>query len=255
MGIGRATALILARRGVTVWAVARTEERLEALAAQHERIRPLIGDVSLDDDRARVMDIAGDVDILVNNAGIGSFGMVETMPGEEVRRLFEINVMGLIDLTQRALPAMLRRGRGHVCNVGSTISYLPGPPLSVYAATKFAVEGFSDGLRREVFSRGVGVSLIQPGPVRTAFWDRASAGDRADVRDSGGFGVPAQWVAKAIMRAIRFDRVPGYATVAVPRVLGLGRVLDTPGISFGVDLFAAMARRAPLPMVERGPPQ
>jgi len=243
MGIGAATAVSLAKKGVTVWAVARNAERLEKLAAEHSRIKTVVADVTLDEDRARLIAATGPVDILVNNAGLGTFGMVEHMGQADVRHLFEVNVLGLIDLTQRVLPEMLERSSGHICNIGSSISYISGPPLTVYGATKFAVHGFSDGLRREVWHRGVGVSLIQPGPVSTGFWDRAISGDRLEVPDKSGAGVPAQWVANAIVKAIRYDNIPGYATVAVPRPLGLGRLLDLPLISYGFDLLST--RRVP----------
>lgn len=243
MGIGAITAQALASRGVKVWAVARSQEKLAEVAGGSNFIHPLVADLTDDADRARIAEACGEVDILVNNAGLGTFGLIESMPASDVRHLFELNVMALIDLTQRLLPGMLERRRGHICNVGSSISYLSGPPLSVYAATKFAVAGFTDGLRREVTGRGVRTSLIQPGPVKTAFWDRAIGGDRDGVSSESGAGVPPTWVSTAIVRAIRFDRVPGYATVAVPRPLGLGRVLDVPGISLGIDAFAAITSK------------
>lgn len=241
MGIGAETAKALADRGAKVWAVARSENRLTDVAKHSDSIHPLVADLCVEEDRARVAEVCGDVDILVNNAGLGTFGLVESMPAEEVRHLFELNVMALIDMSQRVLPSMLARGRGHICNVGSSISYVASPPLTVYAATKFAVAGFTDGLRREVGNRGVKVSLIQPGPVKTAFWDRAAAGDRPDASADAGAGVPPTWISSAIVRAIRCDRIPGYATVAVPRPLGLGRVMDLPGVSLGVDLMAGFS--------------
>jgi short-subunit dehydrogenase len=251
MGIGAATALSLAQRGVTVYAAARSADKLEVLASRSPRIIPVVADVTIEEDRARLVSEAGDTDILVNNAGLASYGLLESISPDAIRHMFELNVMALIDLSQRVLPAMLLRGSGHICNVGSSISHVAAPPMTIYAATKFAVEGFSDGLRREVINRGVGVSLIQPGPVKTAFWDRAATGDRPDVDQESGFGIPAQWVANAIVKAIRFDRVPGFATIAVPRAVGLGRILDIPGISYALDWGQALAQKAPMAGVSK----
>ena len=243
-GIGRATALLLARRGATVWAVARDMKRLEALAAEHERITPFRCDVSSNDDRAALVAAAGAVDVLVNNAGLGYSGLVETMPAFEVRRLFEINVLGLIDLTQRVLPGMLARKRGHIVNVSSVAGYVSSPPLTVYAATKFAVNGFTDGLRRELAGRGVGVALINPGPVNTE-WGPRSMGylpveGSAQVK---GTGVPAWTVSHAIARSITFSKVPGWQTIAVPRVAGLVRLATIPVVTRLVDASAFASRQ------------
>ena len=235
-GIGASTALALASKGVTVWAVARNRERLEAVAERSSGIHPIVADMTIEEDRARLIDAVGQIDILVNNAGIAVMGLVEFTPADQWRHMFELNVMGLIDLTQKVLPEMLQRGSGHICNVGSSISYLAVPPLTLYASTKYAVEGFTDGLRREVLHRGVGVSLIQPGPVKTAFWGRAATGDSLDATESTGSGIPPEWVANAIVKAIRYDRAPGYRHVAVPRPLGFGRLLTYPGVGTAIDV-------------------
>jgi short-subunit dehydrogenase len=247
-GIGAATSLALARRGAVVWAVARNRDRLEKVAQHHTRIHPIVADLTIDADRARLVEAVGRVDILINNAGVARLGLVEFSDLEETRHMFELNVLSMIDLTQRVLPGMLARRSGHICNIGSSVSYLSAPPLTIYSATKYAVEGFNDGLRREVLHRGVGVSLIQPGPVKTAFWGRASIGDSVNATESTGTGIPPEWVANAIVKAIRFDRAPGYRHVAVPRPLGLGRLIEIPGIAALIDL-ANRFRTRPMDVV------
>lgn len=239
MGVGASVTRELAQRGARVFAFARSEDKLQKLAEENPRIIPVVGDVTVAEDRARLLETAGEVDILINNAGLASFGNVAEQAPAEIQHMFDVNVLALIDMTQRVLPGMLHRKNGHICNVGSVISHVATPQMTVYASTKFAVEGFSDGLRRELAGTGVNVSLIQPGPVATAFWDRGARGDRPDVAE-GGNGIPAQWVSNAIVRAIRFDRVPGYATVGVPRALGVARVLDVPGVSYALDLVAGV---------------
>ena len=247
-GIGRAAAVLLAGKGARVWAVARSEGPLDELAAGHPGITPVVADVAVDEDRAAVVEQAGAVDVLVNNAGIGWLGNVEDMPPEQVRKLFDINVLGLVDLTQRVLPGMLERGRGHVVNVASVASWIAVPPLTVYSATKFAVQGFSEGLRREVAGRGVAVTTVNPGPVATRFGHRARSEDPLTERMGAGLmpGVPVSLAARAVVRAIRMGGAPGYATISVPRVAGLARLAALPGARLVVDAGAALTRGARL---------
>ena len=235
-GIGRATALRLARRGARVFAAARDERRLDALAAQHPEIVASPGDVSDDADRAALVKQSEPVDVLVNNAGLGWKGMAEDMPPDKVRQLFEVNVLALIDLTQRVLPGMLERGRGHVVNVGSIAGYVASPSETVYCATKFAVQGFTDGLRREVVRRGVDVTLIAPGPIKTEFMARIRTGEPAGQPGALDYGLPPESVAKAIERALTRTRVPGYRTITVPRIGGFSRLGAAPGLARATDL-------------------
>ena len=244
-GIGRETAALLAGRGARVWAVARSEGSLERLAGEHPNVVPFVADIAEERDRAALVEAVGLVDVLVNNAGIGWTGLIEDMNADDVRSLFETNVIGLIDLTQRMLPGMLERRHGHVCNVASLASWVSTPPISMYSATKFAVQGFSDGLRREVRGRGVSISTVNPGPVSTAFAKRALVGDRPTetLGDYGMPGVPALWVARAIARAIRMGGTPGWATISVPRLFGLSRLGAAPGAQLLVDGASVFTRR------------
>jgi short-subunit dehydrogenase len=235
-GIGRATALRLARRGARVFAAARDERRLDALAAEHPEIVASPSDVSDDADRAALVKQSEPVDVLVNNAGLGWKGMAEDMPPDKVRQLFEVNVLALIDLTQRVLPGMLERGRGHVVNVGSIAGYVASPGETVYCATKFAVQGFTDGLRREVVRRGVDVTLIAPGPIKTEFMARIRTGEPAGQPGALDYGLPPESVAKAIERALTRTRVPGYRTITVPRIGGFSRLGAAPGLARATDL-------------------
>ncbi|HYV60622.1 MAG TPA: SDR family NAD(P)-dependent oxidoreductase [Acidimicrobiia bacterium] len=235
-GIGRVTALRLARKGAQVWAAARDERRLESLAGEHAGIVPAPGDVSDDADRAALVKEAEPVDVLVNNAGLGWKGVVESMPPERVRQLFEVNVLALIDLTQRVLPGMLERRRGHIVNVGSMAGYVAAPGEAVYSATKFAVQGFTDGLRREVIRRGVQVTLIAPGPIKTEFMARIRTGEPAGEPGALDYGLPPESVAKAIVRALTHERIPGYRTITVPRIGGFSRLGSAPVMTHATDL-------------------
>lgn len=244
-GIGRVTALRLAGRGARVWAAARDERRLESLAAEHPGITAVPADVADDADRAVLVKQCDPVDVLVNNAGVGWKGVVETMPRDKVRQLFDVNVLALIDLTQRVLPGMLERRRGHIVNVGSIAGYVAAPGESVYCATKFAVQGFTDGLRREVARRGVQVTLIAPGPIKTEFMARIRTGGPASESGALDYGLPADSVAKAIERALTRERVPGYRTITVPRIGGFSRLGSAPVMTHATDLATrGRARKA-----------
>jgi len=241
LGIGRATAVLLAQQGASVLAAARDEQRLRALAAEQPGIEVLRADVTQEADRAALVEAAGEIDVLVNNAGIGWKGLVEEMPPGDVRALLELNVLSLIDLTQQVLPAMLERGRGHVVNVGSVAGFVGVPGETVYCTTKFAVQGFTDGLRRELRGRGVDVTLIAPGPIKTEFLARATTGAPAPEPGALDYGMSAEAVARAIRRALT-RRIPGYRTISVPRVLGISRLGSMPGMARLSDL--ATSKRA-----------
>ncbi|MBM3672655.1 MAG: SDR family NAD(P)-dependent oxidoreductase [Actinobacteria bacterium] len=211
-GIGRATSLLLASMGAQVTAAARDEERLRTLAAESSSfsggITPLRADLTQEADRAAVIAAAGEVDVLVNNAGLGHHGLVEDMPIESARELLELNVLTLSGLTKRVLPGMLARGRGHIVNVGSGAGFVGVPGEAVYSATKYAVQGFNDALRRELRGRGVKVTLIAPGPIKTEFIAREKTGAPADVPGSMDRGLPVETVSRAIRRALT-RRLPG----------------------------------------------
>jgi short-subunit dehydrogenase len=234
-GIGRATALRLAHKGARVRAAARDEQRLKTLAAEHPEIVPAPADVSDNADRAALVEQSQPVDVLVNNAGLGWKGLVEDMPPAKVRELLEVNVLALIDLSQRVLPGMLERGRGHIVNVGSIAGYVAAPGETVYCATKFAVQGFTDGLRREIAPRGVDVTLIAPGPIKTEFMARIRTGEPAEEPGALDYGMSPESVAKAIVRALT-RRVPGYKTITVPRIGGFSRLGAAPGLARATDL-------------------
>lgn len=244
-GIGRATALRLARDGASVVAAARNAARLESLVDSHAGITAVPCDVTVEADRARLMAQAGPVDVLVNNAGVGWMGQVESMPAADVRTLVETNVVAVIDLTQRVLPGMIERRLGHVVNVASVASWVAFPPYTVYSATKWAVQGFTEGLRRELLGKGVTAATVNPGPIATEFFAR-SAGDTEPAGEpivGPGTGL----VAGAVVRSIRMRHVPGYQTISVPRPVGLARLLGLPGVARAVDVVALPTRASGRP--------
>ncbi|NHN56225.1 SDR family NAD(P)-dependent oxidoreductase [Calidifontibacter sp. DB0510] len=182
-GIGRATAERLARKGLTVYATARKVSDLEGLAD----VIPLPLDVTDEASmRAVVEQIEaehGAVGALVNNAGYGVYGPIEEAPMTDVRKMFDTNVFGLVELTRLVLPGMRRAGRGRIVNIGSMGGKVTFPIGGFYHATKYAVEALTDALRQEVAQFGIQVSLVEPGPIRTNFEStisRSAAYDGAD---------------------------------------------------------------------------
>ena len=266
-GIGRAAAQRLVRAGATVVGCAREESRLRSVA-QDVGMRAYACDIGVPEERegliASVLAEHGRIDVLVNNAGLGWVGLVESMQADDVARLYATNVIGTVDLTRRVLPGMLARGDGDVVMVSSGAAFVALPPLTVYSSTKWAVDGFVEGLRREVLGRGVRVHSVNPGPVRTEWLARA-AGYQPEEGDSEqrlSPGVPADRVAAAVERVA----TSGYSrTVSVPRVVGLGRLLGVQPLRAAVDIGVGLSsgrlasrgrrmaavRAAPLPDDER----
>ena len=182
-GIGRATALALLAKGFTVYATARRPESIEDLAALG--CRTLALDVTSEESMvaavAAVEAEHGHVEVLVNNAGYALQGPVEETSLDAVRAQFETNVFGLTRLCQLVLPGMRAAQSGRIINIGSMGGRFTFPGGAFYHASKHAVEAISDALRLEVAPFGVHVSLVQPGPVVSAFVD--SAVDSVDVTD------------------------------------------------------------------------
>jgi short-subunit dehydrogenase len=112
----------------------------------------------------------GQIDVLLNNAGFGRLKFLEELdPLQDIETQLRVNLWGLIQLTRMVVPHMIESGSGHIINMASIASLVAMPTYSIYAATKFAVRGFTDALRREVRGRGIHVSGIYPGSVETEF--------------------------------------------------------------------------------------
>ncbi|MDY6761986.1 MAG: SDR family oxidoreductase [Candidatus Nanohaloarchaea archaeon] len=166
-GIGRAAAEQLVEAGHDVAAY---DLDGDALAELPDAVATYQGDVS---DRDRVQEVVEreQFDVLVNDAGYQALGAVEDMDIETVRQHFDTNLFGMWTVTQAALP-MLRERDGRVVNVSSMAGRIAAPFWGAYAASKHAVEGFSDALRHEMRPTGVDVVIVEPGPVRTGFNER-----------------------------------------------------------------------------------
>jgi NAD(P)-dependent dehydrogenase (short-subunit alcohol dehydrogenase family) len=175
-GIGERTAVRLQEAGFTTYAVARRVDRMQALAdaGVTTYAMDVTDDASMTDGVERIVGEHGRIDVLVNNAGYGSYGAVETVPIDEARRQFDVNVFGLARLTQLVLPHMRAQGCGRIVNISSIGGKFYEPLGAWYHATKFAVEGFSDSLRIELAPHGIHVVIVEPGPIRTEWSDIAA---------------------------------------------------------------------------------
>ena len=168
-GIGQAAAVRLAKAGFTVYACARRLEKMEALQALGVRVLKMdvSDDVSMVAGVETIIKEQGRLDVLVNNAGYGSYGALEDVPISEGKYQFEVNVFGLVRMTQLVLPHMRANHFGKIINITSIGGKMYEPMGSWYHGTKFAVEGMSDCLRMEVNDFGVDVVVIEPGGIRT----------------------------------------------------------------------------------------
>lgn len=181
-GIGRACALLLDQRGYRVFAGVRRVEDAESLRkAASDRLVPVIFDITdtrqIADARKLIeksMGPANGLAALINNAGIMVPGSLECLPLDRLRWQLDVNLIGQIAVTQAFLP-LIRQGSGRIINIGSANGHFALPFMGGYAASKFAMEAVTDTLRRELTPWRIPVSIIDPGTVETAIWDRAKA--------------------------------------------------------------------------------
>jgi len=178
-GIGRETAVMLAEKGFQVMAAARRMDRLNELSERQEGITPMDVDLSDPDDTERfcrqVSEFPEPVSVLINNAGYSLRGVLEDVLIDAARRMFQVNLFGLMQVTQACLPGMRRTRGGIVVNVSSMAGKFAFPGSGSYAATKHAVEAITDALRIEVRPFGIRVVAIRPGFIATEFNDVANS--------------------------------------------------------------------------------
>lgn len=194
-GIGLVTAQALRRDGYRVFGTSR-KPMPDTADGVTMLICDVIDDASVQSLVDEVLSRAGRIDLLVNNAGLGLLGGAEESSVAQVQALFDVNVFGVIRMTNAVLPSMRRRGKGRIINIGSVLGLIPAPYAAHYSAAKHAIEGYSESLDHEVRSFNIRVSVIEPAFVRTVFdqngikpdsilneYDRARADVDALLRD------------------------------------------------------------------------
>ena len=219
-GIGRAVAEAAARRGAGVGLVARSEDDLRAVLAELGGRGAMaaadVADVEQLTTAIGALESAlGPVDILVANAGIGAYGAFADVDAGEVERIVRVNVLGTAHAIRMVVPGMIERRHGHIVTIGSIAGRIGSPFEAIYSATKFAGVGLTEALAVELAPYGIGVSMVNPGPVATGFAEtRRHPYDRAHPRP-----VPAARVAQAVVEAVEQGRhetyVPGFFRPAV----------------------------------------
>ncbi len=247
-GIGRATAVEFHKRGWNVIATMRQPEKATGLPIS-DRCQCLALDVTDYDSIVTAITTAkerfGAIDVVINNAGYGLTGVFENASPEQIRAQFETNVFGLMAVTRAILPHFRQRQRGIIVNVASIGGRLTFPLYSLYHSSKWAVEGFSESLQFELRPFNIKVKIIEPGPIKTDFYDRSAQKSensvdpvyddysrhiQAQTDKAGAGGADAAAVAQVIYRAstdgswrLRYSTDPtGAALLFLRQILGDG---------------------------------
>ncbi|WP_197725400.1 SDR family oxidoreductase [Actinoplanes sp. OR16] len=238
-GIGLATAAALSSRGYRVVGTSRNPDALKP-----EQKAPGVDYVALDltDDTsiASLSDLLAGTDVLVNNAGESQSGPLEELPADALRRLFQVNVLGPVQLAQLALPGMRERRHGRVVMVGSMLASFPLAYRSSYVASKAAIKGFSNGARHEYSPYDVWFTTVEPGSINTGISERRTKYIAPDSPHRAEFdkmltaldhnesrGITAEQVAATVLKAIEAPRPKQLYAVGsnAPAVFALRRLL------------------------------
>lgn len=244
-GLGRELVRqLVLNRGMTVLATARRRDRLEALAAElpEGKVQILDGDLSDPKFRERLWGSAeampGGVDLLVNNAGLGHYAEFAEQDFETVRRIFEVNVLALADLTQRAVGYLKARGGGQILQISSVLGEFGLPYSSAYVASKHAVNGLVTSLRYELRGTGVRVWAACPGRTESEFSQVALADPTA--KGAMPKGERTDKVVRAIVNGLDSRKAFVYPTWSARGLVVLSRWLPGP-FDWGISRYGAAA--------------
>jgi short-subunit dehydrogenase len=202
-GIGRAVAVAAAGKGARIGLIARNEADLRGVLADAGGAGAIaVADVADPGELAGAIAALeaelGPTDVLVANAGIGAYGAFADLTAEELEHIVRVNVLGTAHAIRAVVPGMIERRRGHIVTIGSIAGRIGSPFEAIYSATKFAGVGLTEALVVELEPYGIGVSLVNPGPVATSFGEaRGHPYDRGRPKP-----VPAEQVAVAVIKAV-----------------------------------------------------
>jgi NAD(P)-dependent dehydrogenase (short-subunit alcohol dehydrogenase family) len=255
-GIGRATALRLAKAGWDVLAGVRKEADGAALMAESpDRLTPVLLDITSAEDVAALAErLPETLDAVVNNAGVAVGGPVEVLPIDEWRRQFETNLFGQVAVTQAVLPR-LRAARGRIVFVSSVSGRVATPMTGAYNASKFALEGMADALRLELRPWGIKVSLVEPAQTDTDVWRRADT----ELEDTAATLPPAHrelyarhidGMRRVITMSQRMAASPDGVAAAVETALTSRRPRARYVVGLGPKVQAALSKATPTPMMD-----
>ncbi len=175
-GIGKSTAKLFQKKGWNVIATMRNPEKEKELTAIGNIIvlKLDVNDIgSIKNSINEAIDKFGKIDVLINNAGYGTYGAFENASVEQAAKQFDVNVFGLMNVTREMLPFFRKQKNGTIVNVASVAGHLASPGFSLYNASKYAVEGFSEALYFELRQFNIKVKVVEPGPIKTDFFGRS----------------------------------------------------------------------------------
>lgn len=219
-GIGRSTAHALAKAGYQVFGTSR--KVVSDTAAVTMLVADVTQEASVQAMLAEVMQRAGRIDLVINNAGIGLMGAAEESSIAQAQALFDVNLFGVARVINAVLPAMRAQKAGRIVNVSSVLGRIPAPFNAFYAATKHALEGYSESLDHELRSQGIRVTLVEPGVTRTAFEENLGRADKPmalyDVQRQRSEALMRQWVAVGDDPQVVADAVVEAATAQTPKL-------------------------------------
>jgi short-subunit dehydrogenase len=212
-GIGEATARALHAAGYRVFGSSRKLPQSRLKGVEY-LVCDVTSDASVEAAVARVLEETGRIDLLVNNAGVGLVGGAEESSIEQAKSLFDVNLFGVIRMTNAVLPAMRRQGSGRIVNLSSVLGLIPAPFSALYAASKHALEGYSESLDHEIRGSGVRVVLVEPAYTRTSFdsnvyqadqrldhYQSARSNAEGVIRDAMKVADSPELVASAVLKA------------------------------------------------------
>jgi short-subunit dehydrogenase len=194
-GIGYETALMLARKGFHTFATMRNTKKSEPLEKiiEKEKLPLNILELDVNDDASiqntihHIKSEAKRIDVLINNAGYGLVGFFEDLTLDEIKKQFETNFFGVLNITKKIVPIMRVQKSGTIINISSGAGQVGVPGISAYVSTKFAIEGFSESLMYELFPFGIKVIIIEPGVIKTNFFRNCIVSERAKKMNSPYF--------------------------------------------------------------------
>ena len=265
-GFGRALAQAALAAGHRVVGTVRSADAAADFAAlgegrAHAFVLDVTDNLAIPDVVARAEQLAGPIDVLVNNAGYGYEGILEESPLDEMRRQFEVNVFAAVAVIQAVLPGMRARRSGHIVNITSMGGFITMPGIAYYCGSKFALEGISEVLAKEVAALGVKVTAVAPGSFRTDWAGRSmvraerSIGDYdalfnpirdARVAKSGRqLGDPAR-AAQALLSLIEMEHPPVHLLLGSDALGLVQQKLDD--MRADISRFEALTRSTDSPL-------
>lgn len=247
-GIGQAVASALAAKGFEVFGTSRNPQRTAPISGVELMQLDVTSDASVTRAVSTVIQRAGRIDVLVNNAGIGVIGAAEESSITQAQQIFDTNFFGLVRLTREVLPHLRAQSGGRIINISSVLGFLPAPYAALYAATKHAVEGYSESLDHETREFGVRVSVVEPAYTNTSFGTNAIDADSP----IDSYAVTREHVQQALTEAVHAGDDPA----VVAQVVLKAATSRTPKLRYPAGPMARrlslLKRFAPVALLDKG---